>query len=69
VLQVDYLQRLRTGLLRVLSGGVNEFMEGYEGTRNLVENKKVIDRLADFHIVLNGHGKIACRLMNACTWG
>jgi hypothetical protein len=32
---------VRTGILRILSGGVNEFMEGYEGTRNLIENEKV----------------------------
>ena len=60
---------VRTGILRVLSRGVNEFMEGCEGTRNLIEMRRVIDRLADSHIVLNSHGKISCQLMNVCTWG
>lgn len=31
---------VRTGILRVLSRGVNEFMEGYKGTLNLIENEK-----------------------------
>jgi hypothetical protein len=31
---------VRTGILGVLSRGVNEFMEGYEGKRNLIQNEK-----------------------------
>ena len=31
---------VRIGILGVLSRGVNEFMDGYEGTRNLIDNEK-----------------------------